>query len=116
MSFQNKNMRAEYLEEQKQNKKMLDYYTLPYYGMNESKYYFSLGSVPKASREQLSGNSVDTESYLRNINATNLHTPNMKFVANDNSSSLKDGLFWDNRPTVMPLPMVIYENQRPLPN
>ena len=40
MSFQNRNMRAEYLEEQKQNKKMLDYYTLPYYGMNESKYYF----------------------------------------------------------------------------
>ena len=58
----------------------------------------------------------DTESFLRNINATNLDTPRMKFVPQDNSSNLRDGLFWDNKPTVMPLPMVIYENQRPLPN
>ena len=68
-STQNRNSKAEYQCEKQENKKVLDYYTFNSYGKNDKHFFFSIGSVPKSSREHLSLNSVDTESYLRNISS-----------------------------------------------
>lgn len=117
MSTQNRNSYSDYLCEQQSNKKMLEYQTLPSYGYirDDNKYFFSLGSVPQASREHLSYNAVDTESFLRNIGSTNLVQPNKKINPRDKASKLRDGLFYDIQPTVMPHSLTIFKNQRPGP-
>lgn len=117
MSTQNRNSYSDYLCEQESNKRMLDYQTLPSYGyINDSnKYYFSIGSVPQASREHLSHNPIDTESFLRNIGTTNLVQPNKKINPRTRTAGLQDGLFYNIQPTVMPHPLTIFKNQRPGP-
>lgn len=115
MSTRNRNTREDYSVEQKLNERFFDYQTLPSYANTDDKYYFSLGSVPSSSRHQLSYNHVDTESMLRNIGATNLENPNSKITPRDKSKQLKDGLFYDIKPVIMPQTMTIFKNQRPGP-
>ena len=114
-STQNRNSRHEYICEQQQNKGVFDYYTSKYYGVNNNNYYFSMGSVPQTPREHLSHNSVDTESFLRNIGSTNLVQPKPEFKNMDRSSARQDGLFYDVKSIVMPDPLVVFKNQRPGP-
>lgn len=115
-STQNKNSKADYECEQKQNQGMLDYYTFKPYAKNDKNYYFSLGSVPQTPREHLSHNSVDTESFLRNIGSTNLVKPKPEFKNQDRSAAREDGLLYNVQKRVnMPEPLVVFKGQRPGP-
>lgn len=114
-STQNRNSAADYACEQRQNLDILNYQTFKPYTKTEKNYYFSIGSVPQTPREHLSHNSVDTESFLRNIGTTNLVSPKPEFVNYDRSSARKDGLFYDTSNLIMPKPLVVFKNQRPGP-
>ena len=114
-STQNRNSKAEYECEKQENKKVLDYYTFNSYGKNDNPFFFSIGSVPKSSREHLSLNSVDTESYLRNISSTNLEENRKELKPVDISKYRKSGLLYDINNVQMPEDMRILKNQRPGP-
>ena len=114
-STQNRNSAAEYACEQRQNSDMLNYQTFKPFTKTDVNYYFSIGSVPQTPREHLSHNSVDTESFLRNIGSSNLVTPPNEHVNLDRSSARNDGLFYDTSNLIMPKPLVVFRNQRPGP-
>lgn len=62
---------------------------------------------------KLSNNSTDIESFLFGINSTNLvnpapcFTPELKMLPSAN--------LYNKTPTIMPIPLVINNNQRPFP-
>jgi hypothetical protein len=67
------------------------------------------GQLP---RDTLSGNPVDTESFLFGINATNLVTPRPCFVPQ--TQNLPSVNVYVPKPVVMPAPFVLDRN-RPYP-
>ena len=113
-STQNKNSKYDYLCEKKQSQDILNYHMFNNYGVHKDKeLYFSIGSIPKTPRDNLSFNPIDTESYLRNIGSTDLENKSpQQFKPLDKSSLRKDGLFYDTKPLTLPNPMVIFKNQR----
>lgn len=114
-STQNRNNAAEYECEQRQNSDILNYQTFKPYTKTDVNYYFSIGSVPQTPREHLSHNSVDTESFLRNIGSSNLVKPRGEHINLDRSPARQDGLFYDTSNVIMPQPLVVLKNQRPGP-
>lgn len=62
-------------------------------------------------REKLSGNPIDTESFLFGINSTNLVQPSKCFVPN--LKSLKSTNIFENPKIIIPEPLVVLNNQRP---
>ena len=67
------------------------------------------GQVPW---DQLSNNSVNTESFLFGINSTNLVNPAPRFVSDPKPINYTN--LYQPKPTYMPLPLVIEKN-RPFP-
>lgn len=69
---------------------------------------FGLEQLP---REKLSGNPVDTESFLFGINSTNLVEPAKCFVPN--IKQLKSTNMYKNPTIIIPEPLVVLNDQRP---
>jgi hypothetical protein len=63
-------------------------------------------------RNQLSNNSIQTESYLFGINSTNLVHPEPQFVPQPKYLGTKN--LYQPNPIIMPQPLVI-ERNRPFP-
>ena len=67
------------------------------------------GNLP---REQLSGNPINTESFLFGINSTNLVNPAPTF--NPEMNTLSQVHIFDKGQTFMPEPFICETGQRPL--
>jgi len=65
------------------------------------------------SRDTLSNNSVDIESFLYGINSTNLVNPQPPVKPQLKTVPTID--FFERLPIIMPLPLVVEKNQRPYP-
>lgn len=61
--------------------------------------------------KQLTGNPVDTESFLRGIGANNLVNPLPTFVPE--LKCVKPVNIFENPAVIMPVPLVVPKNQRP---
>ena len=73
-----------------------------------------IGYMPShMPRDTLSSNPIEIESALFGINSTNLVTPQPPTVPKLKTIPMKE--FFQRVPMIMPLPMVIENNQRPLP-
>jgi hypothetical protein len=66
----------------------------------------------KMSRDTLSHNSIDIESYLRGIGSTNLVQPLEPVVPK--FKSVQEVSYYERLPLFVPQPLVIENNQRPL--
>ena len=115
-STQNINTPGNYYLEQRQYKEQEQYklYKHSQYGEAVDTRMAGLGVTQgRLPRESLSNNSVQTESFLFGINSTNLVNPEPKFVPE--YKSLRTANFYEQAPTIIPLPLVIEKNQRPFP-
>ena len=68
--------------------------------------------IAQISRDKLSYNPIQIESFLFGINATNLVNPEPCLVPQFKILQTTD--IYKNKPTIMPLPLVI-ERNRPFP-
>tara|TARA_Y100001937_G_C7108890_1_gene326501 strand:- start:453 stop:812 length:360 start_codon:yes stop_codon:yes gene_type:complete len=115
-STRNKNTLGNYSLEQKQNSLVEKYelYSNSQYGqayVNEMPAVgVSHGSMP---REVLSKNPVEIESMLFGINSTNLVNPQAE--VKPKLKKLPERTFFERPQLIMPAPLVIENNQRPLP-
>ena len=115
MSNRNNNNRVEYSLEKKMNQSALDYQLNSNFSENNDSHKMSeLGSVPRLFMSNLSHNSVDIESKLRNIRSTNLEgedfNPKLK------SKALSSKSFFDNNlrnQVYLPGQFRHYSNERP---
>jgi hypothetical protein len=75
----------------------------------------SLGIMPShMPLNTLSHNPVDIETYLRGIGSTNLVNAQKEIVPDfKNIDSIN---FFDRIPMIMPEPLIVHKNQRPLIN
>jgi len=110
-STRNKNTAINYNLEQLCNQKQDTYGRL--YGESYNTKLSGNGLIHgKLPREQLSGNPINTESFLFGINSTNLVNPAPTFQP-DTKSLLQVHIF-DKGPTFMPEPFIYESGQRPL--
>ena len=107
----NKNTPLNYINEKRQQKLAMEYNTM--YGKAHSTHLGGNGLLHgQLPREQLSGNPIDTESFLFGINSTNLEEPTPSFTPQINTLSHIN--LYKNGPTIMPEPLICEPNQRPL--
>lgn len=112
-STRNKNMIGDYRMEQQMNITTTNYSTYTDYGAPKHTYFSGDGLLPgKVAAENLSRNACDIESYLRGIGSTNLVTPQPDVIAD--VYKLKSLAMIDRLPLLVPEPLTITKNQRPL--
>ena len=114
-STRNKNTKGDYNLEQKSKIINSDWklYEHSSYGKPFQPSIPSLGYIPShMSNEEFSNNPVDIESNLFGINSTNL--VGNSFECNPQLNNIHFTSFFDKTPIIMPKPLVILDNQRPL--
>jgi hypothetical protein len=115
-STRNKNTSSNYCLEQRNNTLMYDYteYNHSQYGAPYSVAIPCLGIMPSyMSRDTLSYNSIDIESYLKGTGSTNLvnpQSPIKPLYKNINVIS-----YFDRLELLMPEPLIVENNNRPFP-
>lgn len=110
-STRNKNTSINYNLEQRSYQKQDTYCRL--YGESYQTNLSGNGLIQgKLSREQLSENSVDTESFLFGINSTNLVNPAPTF--HPEQKTLTQVHIFDKGQIYMPEPFICETGQRPL--
>ena len=114
-STRNKNTRINYEIEQR-NFDLANRYTFnpnSAYGLASNTNQPGLGLNPaQIPRSQLSQNPINIESYLFGIDSTNLVKP--RTYEEPQLKQLESVQIIDRLPMVMPQPLVIEKNQRPL--
>ena len=114
-STRNKNMPNDYCLEQNSYNDSFNYkfYKHSQYGSCVNPCIPSLGYTPShMSRDVFSHNPVEIESALLGINSTNLVEPQKPVQPYLKNIKQKD--FFKRLPVIMPKPLVIEDNQRPL--
>jgi len=114
-STRNKNTKNDYNLEQQSKIINSDWklYEHSSYGRPYHSSIPSLGYMPSyMSNEEFSNNSIDIESSLFGINSTNLVSNSFKCNPQLNNIQFKS--FFNKLPIIMPKPLVILDNQRPL--
>jgi hypothetical protein len=112
-STRTKNTPGDYQLEQWSFAQHVGYNTAAHYGRPEQTYLPGDGLLAgNVSRTQLSSNSCDIESMLRGIGSTNLVTPKSPTVPM--IASLQSLSVMDRIPLLVPAPLVVQSNQRPL--
>lgn len=115
-STRNKNTPGNYCLEQKQFSNSQGYTLYPnsQYGAAYNTRFAGNGLNPaQIPWNKLSYNAPDIESFLFGINATNLVKPAPCFVPELAKIELVN--IYENRPILIPEPLVIDTNQRPFP-
>jgi len=111
-STRNRNASGDYLMEQQENNRFIDYKTYQTYAFPNQTYLPGNGLLQgRVGGDQISHNSVDIESNLRGIRATDLvnGAPYLNpMVKNLQSLSVSDRL-----ELIMPRPLVVEKHQRP---
>tara|TARA_X000000368_G_scaffold417597_1_gene414446 strand:- start:3018 stop:3374 length:357 start_codon:yes stop_codon:yes gene_type:complete len=114
-STRNRNTPNDYKLEQLQNINYLEnnLYLHSAYGRPNSECFPELYNPSKLSRDALANNSIDIESTLRGIGSSNLVNPCEIPIPNLKNLDFKP---FFNRPhtVIMPYPMILDNNQRPL--
>lgn len=106
----NKNTQLNYKNEKRSNALFNDYNRL--FGESYDTQLSGNGLLHgKLPRDQLSGNSIDTESFLYGINSTNLEEPEPVFVPQINKLETID--LYKSKRIIMPEPLVCEPKQRP---
>lgn len=115
MSCSNKNSQSEYILQTEENKYIIQNHLLKDSRVPKTSFFPGNGLLPThMARETLGINSVDIETYLYNINATNLVKPRPQF--SPQLKELKSLNMIQKSPLIMPEPNIftnIY-NERPL--
>jgi hypothetical protein len=112
-STRTKNTPGDYQLEQWSFAQNVGYNTAAHYGRPEQTYLPGDGLLAgNVSRTQLSNNSCDIESMLRGIGANNLVTPRASTVPM--IAPLQSLSIMDRIPLLVPAPLVVQSNQRPL--
>ena len=115
-STRNKNTLNDYKLEQRNNLLINQYntYENSQQGAPVNPRLPDLGFNPSfMGKEQLSHNPIEIESFLFGINSTNLVNPTK--ATNPQLKQLKNQSYFDRIPLLMPEPLAIRHNQRPLP-
>lgn len=113
-STRNKNTNGNYVVEQRMNMLSQRYNTNPFYGKTYADVIPTVGIMPsRMPRDSLSHNPIETESMLFGINSTNLVNPSSQ--PKNLPKKLPEKAFFDRIPIIMPTPLIIEDNQRPLP-
>jgi hypothetical protein len=114
-STRNKNTRTNYEIEQR-NFDLANQYTFnPHsaYGLASSTHFPGMGLNPaQIPHSQLSHNPVNVESYLLGIDSTNLVKP--RVYEEPELKHLDSVNFIERIPVILPEPLVIEKNQRPM--
>ena len=116
-STRNRNTPGNYRLEEQQYKQFENYtlYANSQYGAAYNTSLPGVGLLPaQIPWNKLSYNAADTESFLFGINSTNLVNPAPCFKPE--ITKLPSSDLFTKLPTYMPEPLVIENNQRPLPN
>ncbi len=118
-STRNKNTRGDYLEEDKCNRKNLEYRTYEHSQYGKPKSFLDVYKLPNTTlstrpiaQESMSHNHVDIESYLRGISATDLEREHPKFIAE--LKEFKSIKLFDTVPLIMPKQTTNDQGYRPL--
>ena len=113
-STRNKNTRNDYILEKRMNQQLLQYnqFKNSAYGESYQANFMCLGGVPNLPRNVLSHNPIETENYLFGINSTNLEVAKLPFKNEPKTVCFKS--FYERHPTIIPEPLVVDKNQRPL--
>ena len=113
-STSNKNTPGDYAQEQRINNRITDHATYLYSTQSSTNHLPGNGLLPaKNPRSSLCSNYCDVESQLFGIGTSNLvkpHTPVIPQFQKISSLSVADRL-----PIMLPDPLVIDRDQRPLP-
>jgi hypothetical protein len=115
-STRNKNACGDYYLEQRNYHLNREYTSSKYssYGRAYKEALPDLGITPsRMSRDTLSHNPVDIESFLRGTGSTNLVTPYCP--PTPEYKTLNNISFFDRLQVFMPAPLVIEKGQRPFP-
>jgi hypothetical protein len=114
-STRNKNTKGDYNLEQKSKILNSDWklYEHSSYGKPYQASIPTLGYMPShMSNEEFSNNCIDIESSLFGINSTNL--VGNSFKCNPQLNNIQFQSFFEKTPIIMPKPLVILDDQRPL--
>jgi|TARA_Y100000816_G_C25943527_1_gene492152 hypothetical protein len=112
-STRNKNTRENYNIEKQELRLQTDFMINNNFSNNDRTYFPDFGLNPsQLPREQLSQNSVEVESALFGINATNLENP--RAPLKDQQVNMDYVRFFDKPELIMPGDLVLEGNQRPL--
>jgi len=112
-SGRNRNTKGDYAMEQRMNVANVDYLTEKMYGMPYQTYHPGDGLLTgRVASENLSKNYCDIESQLRGIGANNLVSPQPEVTPD--LYQLKSMSTINRLPLLLPEPLVVQENQRPL--
>jgi len=115
-STRNKNMPGDYYLEQRDYKLSNDYelYKNSQYGQAYFNALPCLGFNPShMPRQTFAYNPIEIESALFGINSTNLVKPQAPVVPQ--LKTLPTFTYFNTLPLIMPLPLVVENNQRPYP-
>jgi len=114
-STRNKNWQGNYDLEQKINTGIIDFKTYKNYGLAYTNHFASdgllMGSRPS---NVLSYNATDIESQLRGICSTNL--TGSSFHVEPDFKRMDSLAIIDRMPVILPEPLRVDNNQRPLPS
>ena len=113
-STRNKNTPGNYCLEQRENKQNVNYTTYAQYGTATTTRLPGNGLTPaKLPWNQMSHNPADIESFLFGNKSPNLVNPAPTFVPE--LTKLGTVNIYEKTPIMMPEPLTIEKNQRPLP-
>jgi hypothetical protein len=120
ISTQNINTPSDYCLEQKKNKQTVNWNLNPYGagGMAVTPAFTEAGSVPPSRiwRDQLSGNPIDTESWLMNLDQRLGDCPEKRTKFCPKMKYLPMLSFYERpKNVIMPEPLVVKWNERPHP-
>lgn len=114
-STRNLNWQGNYDLEQKQNNGIADFNTYKNYGLAYTNHFAGDGLLMgHRSSTTLAYNAIDIESQLRGICATNLTGPSFKVEAD--YKRMDSLAIIDRLPMILPEPLRVDQNQRPLPS
>lgn len=112
-STRNKNTSENYKIEKQEQRLQTEFLINNNFSNNERTYFPDFGLNPsQLPREQLAKNSVEIESSLFGINATNLENPQEPIK--DQKVHMDYVRFYDKQELIMPGNLVLEGNQRPL--
>jgi hypothetical protein len=112
-STRSKNTPGDYQLETRLNLEHSAYLAYEPYGHADTTYFPGDGLIgAKISNVQLSKNYCDIESELRGIGTTNLVNPQAPVTAQINT--LKSMTFMKRVPLIIPAPIIVNNNERPI--